>query len=160
MREAILRQGHIQTEIVAGFEIVEIGVCIGVLCGDVIEEFFSFHTREKFAYGCKRIVVSQVYLRFAVSLQCFERFSCLVRPQNDVHIVVMAYQFFTVRHQPLAKTFVAADFLQYHDTADIFAKPRFDEIFCLRVFEIGAKVGHDAWRILNIHGRIAELRER
>ena len=62
MREAILRQRHIQTEIVAGFEIVEIGVCIGVLCGDVIEEFLPLLTREKFAYGCKRIVVPQVYI--------------------------------------------------------------------------------------------------
>ena len=42
VREAVLFFGYIQAEILAGFEVVEIGVRIGVLLRDIIKEPFKF----------------------------------------------------------------------------------------------------------------------
>ena len=42
VRKAVLLFGHIQAEVLAGFQIVEIGVRIGVLLRDIIKEPFKF----------------------------------------------------------------------------------------------------------------------
>ena len=47
VREAVLFFGHIQAEILAGFEIVEIGMRIGVLLRDIIKEPFKFFPFEQ-----------------------------------------------------------------------------------------------------------------
>ena len=47
VRKAVLLLGHIQAEILAGFEIVEIGVRIGVLLRDIIKEPFKFFPFEQ-----------------------------------------------------------------------------------------------------------------
>lgn len=46
VREAVLLFGHIQAEVLAGFEVVEIGVRIGVLLRDIIKEPFKFFAFE------------------------------------------------------------------------------------------------------------------
>lgn len=65
--------GHIQSEIIACFEIVEICVSVGILFGYVIEEFLALRTLEKFAYGRKGVIVPQINFGFSVRLQRFER---------------------------------------------------------------------------------------
>ena len=47
VREAVLLFGYIQTEILAGFEIVEIGMRIGALFRDIIKEPFEFFAFEQ-----------------------------------------------------------------------------------------------------------------
>ena len=47
VREAVLFFGHIQAEILAGFEIVEISVRIGAFFGDIIKEPFKFFAFEQ-----------------------------------------------------------------------------------------------------------------
>ena len=47
VRETVFLFGHIQTEILAGFEIVEIGVRIGALLRDIIKEPFKFFPFEQ-----------------------------------------------------------------------------------------------------------------
>ena len=46
-REAVLLFGYIQAEILAGFDIVEIGMWIGALFGDIIKEPFKFFAFEQ-----------------------------------------------------------------------------------------------------------------
>ena len=47
VREAVLLFGHIQAEVLTGFQIVEIGVRIGVLLRDIIKEPFEFFPFEQ-----------------------------------------------------------------------------------------------------------------
>ena len=47
VRETVLLFGHIQAEILAGFEIVEIGMRIGALLCDIIKEPFEFFPFEQ-----------------------------------------------------------------------------------------------------------------
>ena len=47
VREAVLLFGHIQAEILAGFEVVEIGMRIGALLRDIIKEPFKFFALEQ-----------------------------------------------------------------------------------------------------------------
>ena len=47
VREAVLLFGHIQAEVLTGFEIVEIGVRIGALLRDIIKESFKFFAFEQ-----------------------------------------------------------------------------------------------------------------
>ena len=47
VREAVLLFAHIQAEILAGFEVVEIGMRIGALLRDIIKESFKFFSFEQ-----------------------------------------------------------------------------------------------------------------
>ena len=47
VREAVLLFVHIQTEVLTGFEVVEIGVRIGALLRDIIKEPFKFFAFEQ-----------------------------------------------------------------------------------------------------------------
>lgn len=47
VREAVLLFGHIQAEVFAGFQIVEIGMRIGALLRDIIKEPFEFFAFEQ-----------------------------------------------------------------------------------------------------------------
>ena len=66
--KTVLRQRHIQAEIYAGFEVVVIGVYVGVLRGDVIEKPLSLTSRKEIADKFQGVVAPQIYLRFAVCL--------------------------------------------------------------------------------------------
>ena len=89
VRKTVFRQGHVDAEMITGFEIIEICIDVGVLFGNVFEEPFLFFPFEKFADRGERTVIPQVDFRFAVRLQCFERFSRLISAENDVHVIVL-----------------------------------------------------------------------
>ena len=79
VREAVLFFGHIQAEILAGFEIVEIGVRIGAFLRDIIKEPFEFFTFEQLLQRFERAIVDQPKFRFLVVLKLFERLLGFIR---------------------------------------------------------------------------------
>lgn len=59
---------HIQPEMIAGFEIVEIGVRVGSFCRDIIEEPFKFLAAEEFFDKGKACVMYELELRLFAGL--------------------------------------------------------------------------------------------
>ena len=51
VRKTVLLFGYIQSEVLAGFEIVEIGVWISALLRDIIKAPFKFFAFEQFLFG-------------------------------------------------------------------------------------------------------------
>ena len=97
---------HIQTEMLAGFQIVEISVRIGLLFCYKIKEPLKVFAFEQFFDRSKNAVVDKSELCFLVCLQLFKRFSCLICPNNDVDIVVSALKQRFVCNQPFAEGFI------------------------------------------------------
>ena len=88
VRETVLLFGHIQAEILAGFEVVEIGVRIGLLFCYKIEESLKVFAFEQFFDRSKTAVVDQPKFRFFIVLKMFEWLLGLIRPDDDIYVVV------------------------------------------------------------------------
>ena len=116
VREAVLFFGHIQAEILAGFEIVEISVRIGALLRDIIKEPFKFFPFEQLLQRFERAVVDQPKFRFFVVLKLVERLLGLIRPDNDIYVVMPVLKRRSVCDKPLAEGFVRAAAFEYRLT--------------------------------------------
>ena len=113
VREAVLLFGHIQAETLAGFEIVEIGVRIGALFGDIIKEPFEFFAFEQLLQRFECAVVDQPKFRFFIVLKLFERLLSLIRPDDDIYVVVPVLKRRFVCDKPLAEGFVRSAAFEY-----------------------------------------------
>ena len=136
VRETVLLFGHIQAEILAGFEVVEIGVRIGALFRDIIKEPFEFFPFEQLFQRFERAVVDQPKFCFLVVLKLFERLFCLIRSDDDIYVVVPVLKRRFVCDKPLAEGFVRSAAFEYRLAQRDPRKAELHQHFELRILSV------------------------
>ena len=141
LRQFVLLQTHIDAELVAGFQIVEIQAVGDVLPFNVIEICFEFPALKEFADGRSSRLPLKLFLTEEEVAHILQWKACLVCLRDGGKVIAVSPrqgEFLSVESNPFAEGLVLCDLFKQGTVFGVGTQTEFQKIFRLRILFVDA----------------------